>query len=318
MSRHPYLLLIYLAFVVTFALMFLQLPGNTLLWRAIQNSGHTLIFAILSATVLVLLMKLENIPPKSALILCCSSLFVLGILIEFGQHLTGRGASVDDLTFNSAGIVVGCGLAIFSLPSTKSIFSYINKWLIAIAGGVAIAWSLKWPAIYLFAGLLRPSSPILADFENAGTHHFISGNGSSSNIVTYPSWKRNPSRSLQVQFDPGRLPSVQFLEPMKNWSDFSQLTFDVFNAAEQPMQISLRIDDQTLGPHNEDHMTVARIVPEGGHHVVINFEDFKADAIQRNRPGLASFKNIRSFMVFVGTTDVRATLYFDNFALREI
>ncbi|CAN0468920.1 unnamed protein product, partial [Hapterophycus canaliculatus] len=90
---------------IVFSFTFLQLPGNTLFWNSLQNSGHAIVFAGLCVVAMYLLHHLHRKHTLLHIICVGLGLSALGILIEFTQQITGRGASPSDLLMNTAGIV---------------------------------------------------------------------------------------------------------------------------------------------------------------------------------------------------------------------
>lgn len=284
-------------------------------WNSLQNSGHAIVFAGISVVAMYLLHRLHKKHSLLHIICVGLGLSTLGILIEFTQQITGRGASPSDLLMNTAGIVCGCCLYTFSI----SVFQQkqtIKSCSLFIVGTAAMAWSLQWPLVYAVAEVHRPAIPLLADFEDKGAQYFVTGNESVKNIKQHMEWSQNSSRSLKAQFQPGRYPNVQFLEPETDWSKFSHMTFKTYNPTGQPITISVRIDDRSLGVFDDDHMTVKQLIPVGSFEVALNFDLFKADALQRARPGHATFKHIHSFMIFVANNEKITTLFFDDFLLQ--
>lgn len=270
----------------------------------------------LSLVAMYMLSQLKKRPTLLHLLSVAIFLCALGLFIELAQHATGRGASLGDVILNTAGIVCGCCASVLFLPVVAGRKHWIRKIVLIATSVTAMAWSLQWPVVYAVAGAQRPVLPLLADFENLGASHFISGNGSLQHIAHHAEWTQNDSRSLKVHFLPGRYPNVHFLEPEMNWSYYNRIVFKVFNPGKKPVKISVRIDDSSLGLLDDDHMTVRQIIPSGISEVSLDLNDFRADALRRLRPGFATFKQIKAFMVFVGNNREAINLYFDDFSLK--
>ena len=261
------------------------------------------------------IMRLQNTTLPLGALLAGSSLFAVGLIIEMSQQATGRGASLQDLVFNFAGIV--CGLSVYAV-GRAFLYKRAHKpetWLVAIVGVAAIAWSLKLPMTFFVTSLQRPSLPTLTNFENPGAHLYVGGAGSTHQVAQHSEWKQNRSQSVKVTFETGRWPNVSFKEPLEDWSNYSSITFTVFNPSDKAISMRIRIDDRSLGDLNDDHTTVSQNAPAGVSIVRLDFELFKDDAQNRNRPGLATFEKIRQFMVFLPAVESSTTLYFDDFFL---
>ena len=305
-----------LSLAVVFAFTFLNLPGNTLFWRALQNSGHTIVFGALAVIALDLLVRLKNASLCKSIAWVSIGLACMGLVIELAQQATGRGASVPDMVLNLAGVFSGCCLYAGARAFRHTGVHRGRAVMFLVTGVATMMWSLQWPAIYLVIGLQRPQIPNLADFENRGAQHFISGTGTTFDVSQHSEWAENQSRSLRAQYEPGRWNNIYLVEPEEDWSTFSYLTFRVFNPSKSEVTISVRIDDRSLGHLDDDHMTLKQLVPPGSSQVVLGFDLFKTDAIKRDRPGKATFMEIHGLMVFLGRTKHSTTLYFDDFGLR--
>lgn len=186
---------------------------------------------------------------------------------------------------------------------------------LSLSGIAAVVWILHWPVIYLLSGLQRPSLPTLADFENSGARHYLSGNGSTFDIAVFEQWFNNPSNSVQVQFESGRWSNFAFLEPERDWSNYSRITFSGYNPQDTEVVLNIRVDDKDLGHYDNDHMTVHQAIAPGTFSVTIGFDAFRNDAILHRRPGKAAFERINGFMIFVSGAKDTLVMYFDDVTL---
>ena len=305
-----------LLLAVVLAFTFLHLPGNTLFWQALQNSGHAVVFGTLAVIALDLMVRLKNVSLCKSIASVSFGLTVMGLVIELAQQATGRGASVHDMVLNLAGVISGCCLYAGVRAFWRSGVHRGRAVMFLVTGVATMMWSLQWPVIYFVFGFQRPQIPNLADFENRGAQLFISGTGTTFDVAQHSEWTENQSRSLRAQYEPGHWHNIYLVEPEEDWSTFNHLTFRVFNPSKSEVTISVRIDDRSLGDLDDDHMTLKQQVPTGSSQVVLGFDQFKADALKRTRPGKATFKEIHGFMVFLGRTKHSTTLYFDDFRLR--
>ena len=314
MNLRIFLLLASLSTCVALAFTYLELPSRSLFWSAVQNSGHAFVFAGLALIFLWLFhAHLKRSLPFSVA-LAFAGLELLGFIIELAQHATGRGASISDVFMNTVGIVGGGSLYLAAclIRERRKVGQAIAAFILS---GACLAWSLQWPFLYLVSATQRPHLPLLTDFEHLAAHLYVSGNGSTQSIAEHASWTANGTQSLRVTFQPGRWPNVAFLEPEANWSGYSQISFIGYNPQETPLVLSIRIDEQALGPLDDDRMTVKRTVPSGDFAVTIPFDEFRANAARRGRPGIATFERINGYVVFVAGVESTLVLYFDNFKL---
>lgn len=321
MKQKTIITLIVVPASVLLALTYLQLPGKTLFWSALQNSGHSIVFAGL-VMIFLLLVRLETDRLQiQSVVLIVVGLALLGVLIEVAQELTGRGGSTSDMVSNMVGILGGAFLfwslnRVMTSSRPKNTQNTVLTCVLATIGLLIMAWGIRLPAVYFVTNMQRSSLPILADFENPGAEYYVDGNGSIQHVGRHEQWTGNNSHSVKVRYLPGKWPNIAFREPEQDWSQYSRITFKVFNPSNRPMPLSVRIDDSSLGLLDEDHMTLRHIAPHGVSEVNLAFENFIADAKKRGRPGHPTFKKIQGFMVYLSNVSGEQVLYFDEFILR--
>ena len=99
--------------------MFVQLPGDSLLWRELQNTGHTILFATITLIFMVIMRSVVPAAINRTLAgyaITGMAMFTVAVLTELGQQLTHREPSLSDLVRDMAGIVVGLGLYAYMDP----------------------------------------------------------------------------------------------------------------------------------------------------------------------------------------------------------
>lgn len=314
------LILAVTALAVILGFTFLQLPGHSLFWRALHNSGHGIIFAALGAVSLTVIHRHLGHPILKALLISSGVLFLLGASIELAQYASGRGASTNDMIMDSVGILSGSCLysAVQFIKQPNS--AWLRAAALLILGTVAMIWCIRWPAAYLIFAHQRPSLPVLADFENMGGQLFVSGTGSTQTVAIHDEWPANPTRSVKVKFQQGQWPNVAFREPAKNWSKYSSLMFSGYNPQNIEITMRVRIDHRRFGLSELGHMTVRQTVPPGEFTVALEFDAFKADAARQGQTDNGMYMEVDGFMVFLNGDDMETgkelVLYFDEFRLQ--
>lgn len=277
-------------------------------------------FAALGAVLLTVLHRQLKNPMLNALVISSAVLFFLGTSIELAQYATGRGAAINDMVMNSVGILSGSCLYGAVHHFKRSDTNWPRAIVLLILGTGAIVWCIRWPAAYMISGIQRPSLPILADFENLGAQLFVSGSGSTQTVAIHNDWSANSTRSVKVEFQQGQWPNVAFREPIKNWSEYSNLSFSGYNPQDIEFTLRVRIDDRESNHSEINHTTVRQIIPPGEFTVVLEFDVFKAIALKQGRKVQAMFMNMNGFMLFLSEADVKASegvvMYFDEFKLQ--
>lgn len=294
--------------IVVWTLTSLHLPGNSLFINALQNSGHGAVFFIVSAVALwSLRAKKRNTPLRVTL--CLVLILLVGVGIEVVQAFSGRGISMLDLLLNAGGTCTAYSifLAIHSKRQTIKISAY----LMAI---ILTSWCFHQPAEYLTATIFAKPLPILADFERVGSMAKVQPDNTTLNEGNHASiWPANSSRSLKVDFHPGRWPSVRFLEPYPEWVEYSQFTFQVMNTTQRVLPIRIRVDDASIEYPDRSFMIAKRNLMPGLNHVSVSLEELAIDARGGSSP---SFKQISQFLFFLPNNEFDVTLVFDEIVLR--
>ena len=226
-----------------FVLGTVTLPANNLTYSSVQNFGHFVLFAFLGFAVLRSFLGLLHPRWFSALILSTICLAVFGLAIElFQKNMADRTASVGDLVLDVAGIVAG-SLVVWII----SLFRAGDRWRLSLAllGLLAITLLSARSMIGLIGfDVFRSSLPIVRDF-----HHPFS----TSKVETYGgaefTWVKgersgeDPHTALRVWFTPRDYSGVIFHESGAKWSDYENLSINIFSALPTSRQIELRIND---------------------------------------------------------------------------
>jgi len=287
-----------------------HLPGNTLFWNSLQNSGHTIAFLL--ATILTLKsIALTKLASTTAYLLALTLLFLIGTLIELVQHLSGRGVSASDLLLNTIGIVIGACFFIASDKRTNAKLSLkVSMFILAI---VLTGWVMYKPTHYLISNTFAPDIPKLMDFDFIGASAKIRGYGSDIEIATHTEqWPENQSKSAKVTFKPGKWSSMRVLEAAENWNGYEWFTFKVLNKNTTEIKLMIRVDDQSINHVDHSHMSTRRQIPIGTSTVRISFKELAAEAQER---GEAKFDQIKRFLVYIPRNKTTTTLYFDDFLI---
>lgn len=302
--------------VLTFV--FVDLPGKTLFWSAVQNSGHTLAFLLLTLFLLFRSEKVRNNGLLSIITLAVTMLCV-GLLIEFGQYLTGRGASYKDMLLNMAGIGSACLLFVgFKSKELNLNRTMSARYLSCVVAALLLAWAFRTPATIFFMERMETSLPTLLHFDNRLASLKIRAENAHATIGRFDQiWPDNSTNSLKVEFNPGRWPTVQFLEPPYDWREYTMLQFEIVNPNSLELAMYVRIDDASLGEGDDDHMTVQRIVPPlTTVKIEIPFDEFRKQAFRGQHPGKPTLGKVQSVLIYLSQEVEIKTLYFDRFDLR--
>lgn len=287
-----------------------RLPGGTQFWQSLQNAGHAILFFVIAFIVCSLLhvSRYKRSPMLSALFALSASI-LFGGAVEIVQGFVGREPSWGDLWLDAQGAIAG--ICIFLVLFTKRVSRVVSLML----AGALIFNSLSLPIRWLIAEQQRALCfPVIADFENRWLTLFIDDRSKAkARVVATPEvWHNNVSgRVLQTVFGEGRWPSVVFFEPEPNWQGHSSFSFEVFNPADTPVKLSLRIDDTAYSNTYKDRFNTSIEVKPGYSKVSIPFSQIVALKSGRQM----DMSSINQLILFTGRQKTPVTLYFDDFKL---
>jgi len=116
---------------------------------------------------------------------------------------------------------------------------------------------------------------------------------------------------LKVVLPPGEYPGINFHEIRRDWSEFHSLRMDIFNPAEEKVNLCIRIDDKKSGSEYANRFDTVFELKQG-----INQISIPTDSIRTNmhrRP--LNLKQIKRIIVFIMGNKKQRELYFDNIRL---
>ncbi len=238
---------------VIFIVLFGELPGTSLFWQEVQNTGHTLLFAVVAVLVLLLLQdSTVMFRPASLKLYIVAGLvsLLLGVLAEFVQQLIGRDSSASDIMRDLTGIVTGLGLCASLDSRLRSLWlksrKIVKVGIIALTLCVISAGLL--PLVYLSAAYLQRNEafPVILNLKEKWAIPFIQ----TKKAVVQASVANDVTRSVPVQFNPGIYPGVSMIELYPDWSSFKMLTLDIYSEQVEAFDLVVRIHDER---HNNDY-----------------------------------------------------------------
>ena len=255
-SKRPHLaarfLLVLLVCIAAVVVMTnLQLPLDSILFSALQNSGHVLIFCSLAVVSLALLSGISAMRPVLINCLVFAVLMILGFGIELIQHLIGRGFSVNDQLMNLTGVL--SGFLIYYCIRFYNQRRYNKGLLCGLAALLLLLAGFFKPIQIAINYLQRPGLPVLADFEepNALLRFFNFGTGSFAITKAPAQWSENNSRVLQAKTGSENRVRIQLREPHPDWTGYHWLDADIFMADGKEGTILLLLRDRSNW-RNED------------------------------------------------------------------
>ncbi|MDB4223188.1 VanZ family protein [Granulosicoccus sp.] len=307
-----------IASAVSIAIMLLfSFSNDSLLWSAIQNAGHFLIFTALSFCFLALF-KQDSLRRPIKHVAAVLALMSLGVLVELAQStMPDRTASANDLMLDAAGILMGYIIfsltRYFRLMSTKSYIGLI------ICGLVTIYFATQ-PALRLSGyHLLKKGSPSIVSFGDPFVETIIrvSGRTSVELVENRLSADADSKRLLRMNFADDNYGGVIFHDTAKHWTDASYLVFKLHNTSDKSREIALRIHDHHHNNDYHDRYNTTLLVNPGANVYRLPITDIKILGNKRQNRRPLDMENIDEIQLF-SIDSSTFSLYLSGFQLIPI
>jgi len=288
-----------------------QLPGHTQFWAAVQNSGHSILFLGLSLSLLfayryLAVQQRERLAALWVLLFCA----LFGGGVEIAQSKVGRDGSWSDFYLDLHGAVAGCFIYL-------ALFSSRRVALLLVFGAAALmGHAFTQPFHWRYLEWQRDLQlPLLGDFDQQWPSPFIGASYDAQfSVVTAPAqWRSNKSNVAKVTFPISNWPGFSFRETPPDWRRYQSLSFDVFNGADQPRQLVVRVHDKNHNNAHSDRFNRTYTIAPG--ETVIRVPLAAIESAPKDRK--MDMANIQTFMLYVVKPKAPFVLYFDNFQLHQ-
>jgi len=282
---------------------------RSLFISSILDFGHIPLFMVITAMVLwVLDWRSWPVTSLKNYILAGAIAIVLSLFTEiFQQFVPGRSFEMRDIASNLVGSTVfllifyqykrhmqqGCRLAIIGVAC-----------LLLLCAGI--------PVLTSFVEELRTKRdfPLLASFETRWEMKRWISEGSFDRSTLHAT---HGKRSLQVNLTPGMYPGASFINPRFTWQDYYSLCFDAFLEGEDPLSITVRINDLLHNDQFEDRYNKTFTLMPGSNRIIIDLSE-----VQHAPKGrLMDMDHIAILCIFSYKLKEPRTVYFDNFRLEK-
>lgn len=299
--------------VTTAIMMFFQLPSHSLLWRELQNSGHTLAFAGITL-MLRLALSQKSLQKGSRSLLNLQAFviaLIIGIAIESIHFFTPRDASLGDIALNTLGSVIGLLISIvFTAPDKTLAWRAIPL----VFAGLILSLCFRTPfKIWQALHYQKQQFPILQTFDsqliNTLTKPVYYG---KLNILPAPKkWLKNNSKVLMVEFPQSIWPGAKISEPTPGWQDYDILRFDIFSEEKEAFYVILRINDKQHNNQHRDRYNRKLTIHPGLNEFFISIQAI--ENAPKNR--LMDLDNIKQIIWYMHKPDKSYRFYLDNVQL---
>lgn len=321
MFRYLKQLILSLAFLAGLLIViFVELPSNSIFWQEAQNSGHILVFGVLSLVALITLRSISWFEKHNyawsylgAIILT----LLAGIIVEYIQLSVGRDAELIDVLNDGVGIFSFLGLYAFIDPALNTFRSKEGRRLIFGIFGLSSLLLLIGlsPVINLTLSYYQRDRdfPILIDFSKHWPLAFISTQDASLQIAEVPEqWLNTEQKHLGiVTLYSAQYPGFALKEPVSDWSSYAYLKFSIFSDTIQPIKLSLRINDKQHNQEYNDRYNTSLLIEQGKNQFRISLDDIRNGPTDRK----LDLHAIDKVVLFASDLDTPLQFYVGNFQL---
>lgn len=282
------------------ALMFIPFSQGTLFIRELFNSGHVLVFFLLSLSLCYLLdrHKLASHSLNKYLYVLISCL-IIGLLIEVLQSFTGRETSWDDMLRNVYGTAAGL---VFAHARSRQ-------------GIARLAYSLVTVLIVIIG--IAPIFPLSASYyqRNQVMPEVFSFNADwAKPFLVFQHARILPGETTglsSVIFEAGKYPGIELLEPVPDWSQYKKLKVKVNSTNSNILDLQIRIHDLQHNNQYNDRFNKSLKVHTGLNEFEILFDDILNAPVHRQM----DMKHIAGIVVFLANTETEIVLEIGNITL---
>lgn len=299
-------MLLAIAFLSGLAIVTLvQLPANSLLWREIQNTGHSFAFGMLALVAFFLLRTTglnKGDKPASAYLGAFALCLATGIAVELVQFRIGRDADILDVLRNGIGSISFLGIyAAFDPKLAK--YRKKKRGLFRgalVTGSLLLLLAGLLPLIGLSASYLQRDRafPVLIDFDADWNRSFISTQDSRLQLVPAPpSWQQTGNkRAGLITLYPAQYPGLALHDPVGDWTGYSYLSFHIYSENPQEYTLTLRIHDRQHNWRYEDRFNTRLSIQAGDNLFHIPLEKIRS-APKGREMDMTAISNMTLFAV---------------------
>ena len=291
------------------AVLLLPLPAKSLWWREALNSGHTIIFIVISFVIYSQLRKkAPSLDVRATYFFVLVAGLVFGLVVELVQGLVGREASWDDIYKNLYGLIAGLAL-ITAGNQKKSCFSKKQIFYVLTAIGFVLLGAQ--PLLQLSGHYMQRANafPVIVDFNAEWTDSFVRFNRVKMELRS--GREVDKYHMFRIRFNAGAFPGVSIIEPVPDWSAYSNLRFTVVSEHEKNINLFLRIHDKNHDYNYKDRFNQKLIIRPGSNEVVIPLAEIEKGPLQRE----LDLTNIAELILFLGNVEKAKLLEISNIYL---
>ena len=311
-----------LGLVSALAILFIPVPSETFLWKAVNNSGHVPLFLVVS----LLLLKLSQIVwrecgwwPIRHYAMAMGGVVLLALTTEALQSLsTIRHPQATDVLHDVAGAICGLGLALTYDCTVSGHWAWCRSVLgrSVVRGGVVAMIAISfWPVWeWAYAYWDRADRfPSLVAFSSYWEMKFVKAVDSELQMVSAPSgWPKPIGDTVgYVTFYPTKYPGIRIDEPFSDWRGYKSLQIEIYSDLPETQSLVVRIDDAHHNQEHSDRYNQTFRIMSGLNQIRIPVQDIRQAPASRHM----DLGAIKTVLLFAVSPPQPFVLYIDNIRL---
>lgn len=261
-------------------LLLIPLPFEGREASAIGDLAHTPLFGIITIAVLFLWHRVQPLHSfgrqwLGRIVLVSLCVFILGILVELAQILTGRSAARHDVIANGMGVFASTLICVALLNRKYRRYGRVLTWTTFVSAVVVVAaaWSVPMQLLYDVVSV-QTGFPMISSFESSWepTRWYVD----DSSISFVDEHVTEGERAMRWTIDDKEHPAVTLLELPGDWSNVQSFELDVTLSSEFEGDATLfvKVMDQHHADYHEDVCRKEFILAPGqSRHLKIDREE---------------------------------------------
>lgn len=299
--------------------LFGELPDSTLLWRELQNTGHTLLFAVVAVLILLLIRGNAKYSQQGHMKLyamaCLLSLFV-GVSTEMLQLMMLSDASEMDVLRDFAGTVTGLGLYASFDPNPRQhglkekSLSRLGIFVLSIC--VFVVSLLPLAHLSLAYVQREDAFPVVVDLTASWSESFVRYKRATMMRDESKRFTGNLRNTLaRVDFTVATYPGFSIIEPHPDWSSYKVLILSIYSQNINPIDLVLRVHDERHNNDYTDRYNRKLKINMGENYFNIPLRDIEGAPKNRNM----DMMRIRDITLFAEQLAAPLSIYVDQIRL---
>lgn len=297
--------------IFVLGLFFVPIPAGSLWLREALDSGHVVVFSLIS---FVLYYQLSITKPFLNKTIIYFIVFVIamsfGAIVEMLQGVTQRETSLEDIYRNMIGILAGlCFVTGFDLKNK----SYRRAIALCLLVGSCLIIMGLYPLIQMSGHYIDRAKafPVITAFHEQWSSSFILFNNAEILKDSTIKGSKN-SRLYLIRFNQGRYPGVSVIEPEPDWSKYDDLRFTIFSRYEKSIELVLRVHDKKHNQEHADRFNKKLYLRQGINEIEISLKDIKHGPINRE----LDLSNVAGIILFSNDVEDELELALGNIYLK--